>query len=505
MTVPLQSILLVEDNPADVELFRARLGASNIPPDFRLDTAHSLASGLQRVVQFDYDLVLLDLMLPDSEGVETFERMFQRQPTTPIIVFTGVADEHVGRQVISLGAQDYIQKDQVSIRGLGQQLAFAMRRREATAFIQERVQADSIYWIADTIAIEFNQILSDLMSNLNSIEGPLKDEPEALANARQASQHALAGADIMHLLLVLARPASNAHRTPVYALIEKTMESMRQQHGQQVDIVLSEHPCNWTTVFDDAQLRTLLLNIMAGAIGQVAAPIKVTIRSAEEHRDTANRTSGLNVRSRDCVSIQVTATGVRRHGEGPAPLNFAKQPGHELVKRFVEKCGGELYSRVHPVMGVTLELMLPRQISAKSSDIVQTYQQRLDVRSVNVLSIGLDSAAGRHMSEQISMLGYRVADSASLEEAVQSVAKGFRCDVVVMSDHVLESPDAMTGLSRILDYAFESKLLVVCKESALSDDIRHALPMPATVLVAPETLAEIDSGMRNAYYAELDA
>ncbi|MEL7296083.1 MAG: response regulator [Pseudomonadota bacterium] len=505
MAASLQSILLVEDNPADVELFRARLGASNLPQDFRLDTADSLASGLQRVGEFDYDLVLLDLMLPDSEGVETFERMFQRQPTIPIIVFTGVADERIGRQVISLGAQDYIQKDQVSLRGLGQQLAFAMRRREATAFIQERVQADSIYWIADTVAVEFNQILSDLISNLNSIEAPLKDEPEALANARQASQHALAGADIMHLLLALARPASNAHRAPVYALIEKTLESMRQQYGQQVDVMLADHPCTWTTVFDDAQLRTVLLNIVAGAIGQVSGPVKVSIRCAEEHRNTVNRANGLNVQSGDCVSIQVTATGVRRHDEGPAPLNFAKQPGHELVKRFVEKCGGELYSRVHPVLGVTVELMLPRQISAASSDIVQTYQQRLDVRSINVLSVGLSATSNRHLNEQISMLGYRVASTDNLEEAVQTVAKGFRCDVIVIDDHTVESPGAMTGLSRILDYAFESKLLVVCRDKALNEEIRHALPMPATILVAPETLAEIDSGMRNAYYAELDA
>ncbi|MCL6613736.1 MAG: HD domain-containing protein [Firmicutes bacterium] len=124
---PLQ-ILLIEDNPGDVRLIREFLAEAE-GVDFALTVALSLAEGLARLTEADFHLVLLDLTLPDSHGLETFLRLQKAVPLLPVIVLSGLEDEELALQAMREGAQDYLFKDQIEPNLLGRSIRYAIERK----------------------------------------------------------------------------------------------------------------------------------------------------------------------------------------------------------------------------------------------------------------------------------------------------------------------------------------------------------------------------------------
>src|SRR5215210_4969947 len=106
-------VLLIEDNPMDVRLIGIMLRDS-APNLFQIEQVDRLETGLQQLGSRVFDLVLVDLSLPDSHGLETFSRVHAVAPKVPIIVLSGLADETVAVSAVHEGAQDYLVKGQVS-------------------------------------------------------------------------------------------------------------------------------------------------------------------------------------------------------------------------------------------------------------------------------------------------------------------------------------------------------------------------------------------------------
>src|SRR5688572_26870839 len=88
---PFIKVLLIEDNPLDVRLIGIMLQDS-APGMFKFEQVDRLESGIRRLAQGGIDLVLVDLSLPDSHGLETFSGVHAQAPTVPIIVLSGLAD-----------------------------------------------------------------------------------------------------------------------------------------------------------------------------------------------------------------------------------------------------------------------------------------------------------------------------------------------------------------------------------------------------------------------------
>ncbi|MBI4461136.1 MAG: response regulator [Acidobacteria bacterium] len=107
------SILLVEDNPGDASLIRRML--SGINGDFSVQHVTKLSDCLERLQEADIDMVLLDLGLPDSSGLETLARTRASAPEIPIIVITGLSERETAVEALKLGAQDFIAKERVDV------------------------------------------------------------------------------------------------------------------------------------------------------------------------------------------------------------------------------------------------------------------------------------------------------------------------------------------------------------------------------------------------------
>lgn len=132
------TVLLIEDNAGDARLLMEYLSEAPGNP-FVLEHVDMLSDGLERLQKAGIALVLLDLSLPDSLGLETFARTHACAPEVPIIVMSGRDDESLAIKTVHEGAQDYLVKGQVDSRLLVRSMRYAIeRKRTEEALAKER-------------------------------------------------------------------------------------------------------------------------------------------------------------------------------------------------------------------------------------------------------------------------------------------------------------------------------------------------------------------------------
>lgn len=135
------NILLVEDNPADARLVQETLletaGGQPSRSRFRLTVADCLSAGQDLLTQGNVDVILLDLSLPDSDGLDTLLNISAQAPTLPIIVMTGLDDESVTMGALQAGAQDYLIKGELDSNLLVRAIRYAIERKKAELALRE--------------------------------------------------------------------------------------------------------------------------------------------------------------------------------------------------------------------------------------------------------------------------------------------------------------------------------------------------------------------------------
>lgn len=132
-------VLVIEDDPNYFTLVSQRL-SQNRNPAFELIRSKHMQSGLERLAEGDIDVVLLDLMLPDSEGLNSFLSVHKSFPEVPIIILTSVDDEEIAGQAIAMGAQDYLAKGSFDRQLLIKSICYAISRHHGQAQLQKYYQ-----------------------------------------------------------------------------------------------------------------------------------------------------------------------------------------------------------------------------------------------------------------------------------------------------------------------------------------------------------------------------
>ena len=134
------TVLLVEDNPGDARLILELLGEVQAQA-FDLERVDRLDDALARLAHSGVDVVLLDLGLPDSQGLDTFVRARRGAPNEPIVVISGLDDEQLALEAVRSGAQDYLVKGRIEGQLLARVLRYAIERKRA----EEALRASEAY------------------------------------------------------------------------------------------------------------------------------------------------------------------------------------------------------------------------------------------------------------------------------------------------------------------------------------------------------------------------
>jgi sigma-B regulation protein RsbU (phosphoserine phosphatase) len=176
-------VLLIEDEPGDAQLTRLALKESRNPGFIVMHEA-SLAAAIERVgVSAAFDAVLLDLGLPDCQPHQTLARLLAAVPPMPVVVLTGTDDVRLAEEVLELGAQDYLLKEEAGPRTLARAIRNAILR-----FRSERERLA----LADTLAAEYDR-MADELSSARNMQFDLLPKPGRLEGLRDSHGLAIDG------------------------------------------------------------------------------------------------------------------------------------------------------------------------------------------------------------------------------------------------------------------------------------------------------------------------
>jgi len=137
------NILLIEDNPGDVRLIQEMLKEIK-GVNFNFQHAGRLSEGLEILIRNGIDVVLLDLSLPDSQGLETFNKLHEKIPDIAVIVLTGLDDSTIGVKAVQQGAQDYLVKGKVDGQLLFRSICYAVERQQMMKKLKELATTDEL-------------------------------------------------------------------------------------------------------------------------------------------------------------------------------------------------------------------------------------------------------------------------------------------------------------------------------------------------------------------------
>jgi len=139
----MNQVLLIEDNPGDARLIQAMIEEEAGAP-FVLHLADRLSLGLEHLSASETALILLDLSLPDSFGLETFAKVYAHAPTVPIIVLTGNDDATIALSAVKGGAQDYLVKGRLDRELLLRSMHYSIERKRYQVQLEHQANYDSL-------------------------------------------------------------------------------------------------------------------------------------------------------------------------------------------------------------------------------------------------------------------------------------------------------------------------------------------------------------------------
>ena len=351
----IKTVLLIEDSPGDARLLREMLN-EQASHDIELTHVDRMSEAEKYLAAHAVDIVLLDLGLPDVQGLEAVRRARAAAPGTTLVVLTGLDDELLAAQAMQEGAQDYLIKGQIETRALLRALRYAIERKRL-----ERLKDEFVASVSHELRTPLTSIFGSLSLLLNNAAGHLP-EPAArlLAIAHGNTQRLVRLVnDILDIeKMESGQVAFDFKRVESRLLVEQAIEANRGfAESSGVRIRLEDASAVGVVRADPDRLTQVVTNLLSNAIKFSPTDNEVVV-AVEEGTDVV--------------------ISVRDHGPGipddfkphiferfaQADATDAKQKsgtglGLSIVKQIVERLGGEVGFADAPGGGTIFHIELP--------------------------------------------------------------------------------------------------------------------------------------------------
>ena len=298
------SILLIEDMPSDAELVKRMLRNNSILSS--VEWAQSLVDAKNLIEQSQFDLILTDMGLPDSDGIETITRLMEINNRLPIIALTGRDDDEIGLEAIRAGASDFIPKNTLDKIVISRAIIYTIERSRLTETLREtncqleknNERLAQMYKMSqqfvDNVSHEFRTPLTVIREFAaivrDGIDGPVtKKQSERLSTLISRSDDLARMVDDLldtsRLEVGLLKAFRREHDL---STIVKQVERMLRQRalGKKIRIEIKEIPADTIVFCDEEKLRRTLINLLVNAIKftPVEGKIVISVEASEKDR-----------------------------------------------------------------------------------------------------------------------------------------------------------------------------------------------------------------------------
>jgi two-component sensor histidine kinase len=232
------NVLLVEDNPGDVRLLKEML-ATTSTGSFNLLALTRLDLALKRLAEGGIDIAVLDLGLPDEDGVEIVRRVRRAAPQVPVIVLTGRDDDVAVAEAMAEGVQDYLVKGQIEKRALPRALSYAVERFRlinklalANTELERRIHEKDI--LLGEIHHRVKNSLQVVSSLLSLEAGSVKDQ--AVIDMMKNTQNRIRSMALIHQTLYQSQDFANVDFHSFLLSLVPTLISSYSLHPDEIEL-----------------------------------------------------------------------------------------------------------------------------------------------------------------------------------------------------------------------------------------------------------------------------
>jgi two-component system cell cycle sensor histidine kinase/response regulator CckA len=371
-------VLLIEDNEDDAYLIRETLVESK-DGGFELVWVGSLGQGLQKLGSDRFDVVLLDLSLPDSSGLETFDKVQSYKKDLPIVVLTGLDDEAKAGQAVRKGAQDYLVKGRLDKYLLSRAIRYAIERkqgqcalRESEMQLRQAQKMESVGQLAGGIAHDFNNLLTVINSYSDMLLSEAAFEDAFVRNGlEQIKEAGHRAASLTRQLLAFSR---RQVLEPVVLNLNDTLTSitklLRRLIGEDIILTVCAHPELGRVKVDPGQIEQIIMNLAVNARDAMPKGGQLTLETANVDLDNAYAGYHQSVVPGPYVMLAVSDTGCGMDADTQAkifePFFTTKGPGQgtglglATVYGIVKQSGGSIWVYSEVAKGTVFKIYLPR-------------------------------------------------------------------------------------------------------------------------------------------------
>lgn len=277
-------LLLIEDNPDDANFIEEVLKLQDVYAGIDINQVSKLRDGLARLATEDFDVILLDLSLPDATSTHSVTRVLSQCPHAPIIVLTGFDDRDTAMEALQKGAQDYLIKDSVSGDLLIRSIRYAVERRKAETLARVRAayeREDLIFTLANDLRVPHIGAMRAFDLLVAESLGPLNPgQKELLLKVKQSSHEVL---HMLQNLVHLYRMEQSGQKllavnTDLNRLIQQTVEEWAYMAKEsEVEVVIDSEP-SVPILLDNIAFKKAISNLVHNAIKFSKPKDKVVIR-----------------------------------------------------------------------------------------------------------------------------------------------------------------------------------------------------------------------------------
>ena len=505
-------LLVVEDNPGDARLLREMFSEQE-SHNTELTHVGSMSDAEKHLSERTVDIILLDLGLPDAQGLEAVRRAHAAAPNIPLVVLTGLDDESLAVEALQQGAQDYLIKGRIDAHGLLRALRYAIERKSledagilAENQLLQAQKVESLGRLAGGIAHDFNNMLfavhgyAELLSQDLASKDPARLDPDRLLLSVNEISHAAERATALtgQLLAFSRRQAVTMNVLDVNAAVNGIEPMVRQLIGEDLRLVLNLDLDAGHICADRGQIDQILVNLVVNARDAMPDGGTVTIESGNAAFDGASRPGQARVPAGSYVFLAVSDTGVgmdqatREHMFEPffTTKAIGKGTGLGLATTYgiVNQAGGHISVESEPGIGTAFRLYFPRDDGAVDEQ-PQLPSARI-VGAGRVLVVEDDPAVRDITTRFLERAGYDVRAVADGVEAIASARVSPPFDILV-TDIVMPNMSGIDLAEQMMDQYPLIGVVLLSGYTAESLAVQHATARGATFVLKPVTSSQL--------------